>query len=62
MKVTEVPEQIGLLDAAILTLTGRIGFTVMVTVLDVAGLPVIQPAFEVRTQVIASFVLNAELL
>lgn len=62
VNVTDVPEQTGLLDAAILTLTGRIGFTVMVTVLEVAGLPEIHPAFEVSTQVMASFVLKAELL
>jgi hypothetical protein len=34
-------------EAEIFTLTGRLGFTVMVTVLDVAGLPVAQVAFEV---------------
>jgi hypothetical protein len=48
VKVTDVPEQTGFADAAILTLTGRFGLTVMVTVLDVAGLPVAQVAFEVR--------------
>ena len=33
--------------AAMLTLTGRFGFTVMVRVFDVAGLPVGQVALEV---------------
>jgi hypothetical protein len=51
VKVTLVPEQIVVAEAAILTLTGRLGFTVMVTVLEVAGLPVAQVAFEVITQV-----------
>ena len=32
-------------------LTGNNGFTVMVTVLDVAGLPVVQVSLEVREQV-----------
>ena len=54
MKVTEVPAQTGLAEAEIDTLTGSIGFTVMVTVFEVAGLPVGQLAFEVKTQVIAS--------
>jgi len=48
VKVTDVPVQIvvpGL--AAILTLTGRFGFTVMVKVFEVAGLPVAQVALEV---------------
>jgi len=48
VKVTDVPEQMvvpGL--AAMLTLTGRFGFTVMVRVFDVAGLPVGQVALEV---------------
>ena len=53
VKVTEVPEHTGLAEAPIVTLTGRFGFTVMVTVLDVAGLPVAQVASEVRIQVIA---------
>ena len=53
-KVTEVPAQTGFADVPIETLTGRFGFTVMVTVLDVAGLPVGQVAFEVKRQVIAS--------
>ena len=54
VKVTEVPAQTGLAEAAIDKLTGSSGFTVMVTVFDVAGLPVGQVALEERTQVIAS--------
>ncbi len=51
VKVTLVPEQIVVADAEILILTGRLGLTVMVTVLEVAGLPVAQVALEVITQV-----------
>ena len=51
VKVTEAPAQTGLADAAIATLTGRIGLTVMFTALDVAGFPVVQSALEVRAQV-----------
>ena len=54
VKVTEVPEQIGFADAAIETLTGKFGFTVMVTVFEVAGFPVMQVAFEVKTQLTKS--------
>ena len=52
--VTEVPAQTGLAEGATDTLTGNSGFTVMVTVLDAAGLPVGHVALEVRTQTIAS--------
>jgi len=58
--VTLVPAQIVVADAEILTLTGRFGFTVMVTVLDVAGLPVAQVAFEVNTQVTTSLFTREE--
>ena len=54
VKVTEVPEHTGLAEAEIDTLTASSGLTVMVTVFEVAGLPVGQEAFEVKTQVIAS--------
>jgi hypothetical protein len=50
VKVTLVPEQIVLADALILTLTGRFGFTVMVTTFEVPGFPVTQVALEVITQ------------
>ena len=52
--VTEVPAQTGFWDAVTETLTDSIGFTVIVIGLDVAGLPVGQVTFEVRTQVITS--------
>ena len=51
VKVTEVTAQTGLAEAAIDTLTGSNGFTVMVTVLEVAGFPVVQVSLEVSTQV-----------
>ena len=54
MKVTEAPEQTGLADSPIETLTGRFGFTVIVSVFEVAGLPVAQMALEVSSQVTAS--------
>ena len=53
-KVTEVPAQTGLLDGEIETLTGKLGLTTIVTMFDVAGLPVAQVALEVKRQVIAS--------
>ena len=54
VKVTEVPAQTGLAEAPMVTLTGRLGLTVMLTVLEVVGLPVAQFAFEVSSQVTAS--------
>jgi len=52
VNVTEVPAQMVVPGAAaILTLTGKLEFTVMAMALDVAGLPVAQVAFEVITQV-----------
>jgi hypothetical protein len=54
VKVTEVPEQTVLADGAILTLTGRFGLTVIVIVLDVAGLPVAHVLFDVSMHVTAS--------
>ena len=50
VKVTDVPAQTGLADAAMVTLTGSSGFTVMVTVLEVAGFPEVHVALEVSTQ------------
>ncbi len=49
VKVTEVPSQILLAEGEIETLTGDKGFTVMITVLEVAGLPVLQGRLEVMT-------------
>ena len=54
VKVTDVPSQTGLTDAATATLTGKFGFTVIVTGNEVAGLPVAQVALEVKSQVITS--------
>jgi hypothetical protein len=46
-KVTEVPAQTVVADAEIETLTGKLLLTVIVTVFDIAGLPVAQVALEV---------------
>ena len=54
VKVTDVPAQTGFADAPMVTLTGRFGLTVMEMLFEVAGLPVVQEAFEVKTQVTAS--------
>ena len=54
VKVTDVPAQTLFAEAAIDTLTGNTGLTVMVTVFEVAGLPVLQVSLEVRVQVITS--------
>ena len=51
VKVTEVPAQILLIEAVMETLTAKIGFTVMVTVLEMAGLPDLQVSLEVMAQV-----------
>ena len=51
VNVTGVDAQTGLAEARIETLTGRLEFTVIVTVFEVAGLPVAQVASEVRTTV-----------
>jgi hypothetical protein len=47
VKVTGVPAQTWLADSAITMLTGNSGLTVMVTMLEFAGLPVAQVALEV---------------
>lgn len=52
--MTEVPAQTGFAVAAMPTLTGRFAVTVIVTVLEVAGLPETQLEFEVITQVTRS--------
>ena len=54
VNVTEVPAQIGLPEAAILTLAAKLAFTVIVTAFEVAGLPVAQVAFDVISQVTIS--------
>jgi hypothetical protein len=58
VKVTLVPEQMVVPEAAILMLTGKLGFTVMVTELEVAGLPVAQVALDVKMQVTTSLFAN----
>ena len=47
-KLTEVPAQTVVAEAEIETFTGRFGLTVIVTVFEMAGLPVAQGALEVN--------------
>jgi hypothetical protein len=54
VNVTEVPAQTLFAEAEIETLTGSKGLMIMVTVLDVAGLPLVHVALEVRTHFTAS--------
>ena len=54
VKVTEVPAQTGFAEAAMETLTGRLGSTVIFTGDELAGLPVAQVALEFSVQVISS--------
>jgi hypothetical protein len=54
VNVTLVPGQIVVAEAAMLTLTGKFGLTVMVMAFEVAGLPVAQVALDVSTQVTMS--------
>ena len=51
VNVTEPPEQTGFAEAVMVTLTGNTGFTVIVRVFDVAGLPVAQVALDVSEHV-----------
>ena len=51
VKVTEVPAHTGFADADIATDAVTVGFTVIVTLLEVAGLPVTHVALLVITQV-----------
>ena len=60
VKVTFVPAQIVELDAAMLTLTGKLGFTVIVIFPLVAGFVVAQVALEVKTTVTMSPFANVE--
>ena len=60
VKVTLVPEQIAPAGTdAMLTLTGKFGFTVMLIAFEVAGLPVGQVAFDVSIQVTISLFASA---
>jgi hypothetical protein len=52
--VTAVPEHTGFAETEIEMLTGKIGFTVMATGTEVAGLPVTHVSLEVTRQVTAS--------
>ena len=54
MQVTEVPAHTWVAEGTMDTLTGKIGFTVMVIEFEVAGLFVTQVAFEVTVQVTKS--------
>ena len=54
VNVTDVPAQTEFPEGTMLTLTGNNGFTVMLTGLEVEGLPETQDKFEVSTQVTTS--------
>ena len=54
VNVMDVPTHIGLALAAIVILTGRLGFTVIVMELDNAGFPVAHVALEVSSHEITS--------
>ena len=60
MKVAVAPEQIVVVPA-ILTLTGKFGYTVIVNVLEVAVFETQVAILDVRTQVTASAFANVEL-
>ena len=60
VNVTLVPGHIVVADAEILTLTGRFGFTVMVTEFEVAGFPLVQVELDVIKQVTTSLFTNEE--
>ncbi len=53
-KVTEVHAQTVVAEAEIETLTGKFGLTNIVMMLELAGLPVAQVAFEVRIHLTSS--------
>ena len=61
VNVTLVKGQMVVAVALMLTLAGRFGFTVMVMVLEVAGLPVAHAALDVSTQVTRSPLFNVVL-
>jgi hypothetical protein len=54
VKVTKLPEQMVVAEAAILTLDGSNGFTVMLIAFEMARPPETQVAFEVIKQVTTS--------
>jgi len=53
-KLTKVPAHTGFAEAVMETPTGNVGFTSIVIVLELAGFPVTQLAFEVIEQPTAS--------
>jgi hypothetical protein len=57
-KFTEVPAQTVVAEAEIETLTGKLLLTAIVTVFEIAGLPVAQEALEVSWQVMASEIIG----
>jgi hypothetical protein len=54
VKLTEVPGQKGFDDAAIVIPAGRFELAIIVSVFDVAGLPLVQVMLEFRVQVTTS--------
>ena len=58
VNVTEVPAQTGFAEGVTDTLTASSGFTFMVTVFEVAGLPVAQVALDESTQITASLLIG----
>ena len=59
VKVTDVPAQTGLADAAMVIPADTSELTVMEMVFEVAGFPLTQTAFDVNTQVTASPLMGA---
>lgn len=62
VKVTLLPEHIEVEEAFTLTLATTFAFTVMVTELEVAGLPEMQEAFDVMIQLTTSLLLSDPVL
>ena len=60
VKLTDVPAQTGLADALTDMLTGSSGLTVIATMLEVAGFPLAQVAFELSTQETASLLIGTK--
>ena len=60
VNVTDVPAQTGLAEALTETLTGNSGLTVIATMLEVAGFPLVQVAFEISTQETASLLIGTK--
>ena len=59
VKVTKVPAQTGFAEGVTDTLTGSSGFTPMVTVFELAGLPLGQVALDESKQITASLLIGA---